>query len=293
MKKPVIFLICLLLALNVFSQGGGRMPYKLELETRKIMGGEGDAGYSSIQLSQQLFNLKFKNGQKGIFSSRFTYTYSNLHFNETALKFDDLEKFHTIGLNLSYVRRINARWSFLGMCMPQLKSNFSSALQGDDFYINAFALFNYAKNRDPKFTVGLAYISTLGFPAPIPIFMYWVNLNIKWKIAIGFPRLSATYSINKKSRLDLYLEMAGMNANISNPLTHPDFIDNKEAQKISYRDIISGAEYIYTLKNVQLFFNIGYSLNRNMELQDADYKKVYSYDVKNNFNFGLGFKYRF
>ncbi len=287
MRRIIIILLSLVCISGYSQTVGGR--YDFNFDARRIWSKGSSAGVKSLKLDKRLFNIRFDKGRKGIFSSRLNYSFARITFDEQALHFTDLEKFHNIGLNLNYVRRINQNWGFFGSAMPQLKSNFAENLKGDDFYITAFALFTYSKNKDRRFSFGLAYISTLGFPAPIPVFMYWINLNIKWNITIGFPRLNFEYDIDKKSRLSIYAELEGFNSNLSKDLSHPNFKDEKLAQKLSYRDIITGLEYNYHIKEFSIRVNCGYTLNRNFALQDNNYKKVYGYDMKNNLNIGLGF----
>ena len=150
-----------------------------------------------LKENKRLFNIELNNSDKGIINASLNYAFANINFTEDALQFKDIDKFHDIGLNLNYIRRFNEKWSFFGSFAPQLKSNFTDGIKSSDFYYHVFAIFNYKKNKDRRFTFGLAYMTTLGFPAPIPIIMYWFKLNIDLKISLGFPRINFAYDINK------------------------------------------------------------------------------------------------
>ncbi len=84
-------------------------------------------------------------------------------------------------------------------------------IRGDDFYINAFALWNYSKSQNTKFSFGLAYTNTLGFPAPIHVVNYWKKFNEQWEMNLGFPRTNVPRHLNQNSSMVGYFEFQGYN----------------------------------------------------------------------------------
>jgi len=84
------------------------------------------------------------------------------------------------------------------------------------------------------------------------------------------------------------LELKGYNGNISSGFNDPLFEKNRAAQRVSYRDILTGLEYSYKLNNILLNFDASYAINRNLKLQNTDNETAYKFDVSNGWNVGIG-----
>jgi len=281
------FLSAILISFPSHAQMGAN-HYNLDFESKITGGNNSDVSVQSVGFQKQLFKVLFKKGQKGIFNTSLNYKYAHLNFNSNKILFSDLENFNSVGVNFSYIRRMNQKWSFIGMLNPQLSSNFTGKLTADDFYLNIIGLLNYSRKANNRLTFGLVYSNSMGVPFPIPVISYWHKFNDKWQMNLGFPRLGMTYSLNPTSDFSGYIEFAGMNANISQNISDPMFKEGRMAEQINYNAIISGIEYHYHISKLQIKLNIGYSLGEVFELQDSNNDTAYEFEMGNNINIGIG-----
>jgi hypothetical protein len=279
------------ISLFTFAQEGNQ--YDVEIKSRSVGDKDSDASFHTIGIKTTLFKNPIKKGENGIIGLDFSYKYINLKYTVESELFHDIEDFHSVGLSLNYLKKINEKWIFIARLNPQLNSNFTGKITGDDFYFNAAALFNYSNSQNSRFTFGLAYTNTLGTPDPIPVISYWRRLNEKWQMSLGFPRTNLTYLLNPKSSFTGYLEQQGFNANISENIQSGSFTGQQIAERISYRDATSGIEYRYRLKKFQIRANGGYTLARKFMLQDSNNDAAHEFDMNKNFSVGLGLSFNF
>ncbi|MFT3738695.1 MAG: DUF6268 family outer membrane beta-barrel protein [Breznakibacter sp.] len=291
MKYFIIFQF-LLISIGVFAQSSEN--YNISLEGHWVVDDNSDAAFQSHGIRIKLLSKPFQQGKKGTIRVNAIYNYVEINYNENSELFSDLEHFHSVGFTLGYIKPFqNPRWTFVGMAIPVLNSNFTGGVSSRDLYINALLLFNYSKQKDTRFTMGLVYTSTFGYPAPIPVFSYWREWNKKWEMNFGFPKIDLIYHLNPKTSFMSYCEMQGFNGNISKSIHSPIFEDSRTARRISYSDILAGLEWQYKLNNLQFRFNTSYTLYREFELQNTDYKTAYDFDMGKNFNIGVGIDYKF
>jgi len=262
--------------------------YDIDFESKITGGNDSDVSVQSFGFQKQLFKVMFKKGEKGIFNTSLNYKYAHLKFNTNETLFSNLENFHSVGINFNYIRRMNQKWSFIGMFNPQLSSNFTAKLSGDDFYLNMIALFNCSSKQNNRLTFGLVYSNSMGVPFPIPVISYWKRFNNTWQMNLGFPRMGATYTLNPTSDFSGYIEFDGMNANISQNISNPMFEDYRIAEQVNYNAIISGIEYHYHIRQFQIKLNLGYSLGQVLELQNSNNDTAYEFEMGNNINIGIG-----
>lgn len=291
-KMKINFLIGILLVSSMtFGQLGNQYDWNIQ---SRIVGDDGsDASFYTVGISKNIFKLPLEKGTKGIIQVGIDYDYAHVNFTMDDDVLEKIENLHNIGLTIDYFRKLSPKWSVMGRLNPQLNSNFTKGIKGDDFYLNAFGLVNYSKTKNSRLSFGLAYSNTLGYPAPIPVINYWKRFNEKWEMGLGFPRTSITRSLSETSKLIGYTELQGYNGNISETIQHSTFSSNREAERISYRDIIAGIEYRYQIKKFQLKVSGGYTVNRNFELQNSDNKTAYKFNMENNLNFGVGLGFNF
>lgn len=290
MKQVAILLISVGLSIISFPTIAqmGANNYDFEIKSSFVGDNGSDASFSSVGFNKSLFEIQLKNEQKGIIKTSLNYEFTHINLNTEDSHFTDIENFHSIGITISYIQKINQKWSFVGMFSPQLSSNFTNNLSSDDFYANIIALFNYSKTQNNRLSFGLVYTNSMGVPFPIPIINYWKKFDDKWQMNLGFPRTNLTYTLNPTSNFSGYIEFDGFKANISQNMSRPYFEDERMAEQIKYNAIISGIEYDYHIKKFQFKINLGYTLSRNFEFQDSDNDTAYEFDMRNNFNLGVG-----
>jgi len=283
-----LFLIALLFpAVALFAQSPDNDD--ISLDGHWVGDHNSDAAFQSGSIRVKVLSLPINQGKNGMLSVHATYDYIDMNFNHNQELFNDLEHFHSAGLMFGYMKQLkNPKWSFIGMVIPQLNSNFTNGISGDDFYLNVLALLNYSRQKNTRFSMGLAYTNTLGFPAPIPVVDYWKAWNDKWEMNLGFPRINLTRHFNHKNSLTAFADIKGYNGNISKDINNPVFKANRTAQRISYRDVSSGLEWQYKLEKFRFKINAGYTVSREFKLENTDNDTAYKFDMGNNFSIGLG-----
>lgn len=284
--------LLLLVSTITFAQMGPN-TYDLNIDANITGNNDNDVNVKTFGLQKNIFKHMIKQGQKGILNMGFNYKYAQLNFNTNEDFFSNLQDFHSLGVNLSYIRRINEKWMFIGMINPQLSSNFTGKLTSDDFYLNLIGLINYSSNMNNRLTFGLVYSNSRGIPFPMPVITYWRKLNEQWEINLGFPRLGTTYTLNPQSSFSGYIELDGYNANISNNMSSVHFEEARMAEQINYLAIISGIEYQYKADKFSFKVNLGYTLGQTFELQNSNHDTAYEFDMGSNLNFGIGVGFNF
>ena len=282
---PLVYFFFLSITLSAQSFNG----YDFSLDGHWVGDNNSAAAFQSYSLRAKLITQPLKQGARGIMTLSVNDDFVEINFNDHPELFKDLKYSHSIGMTIGYFRQLrNSKWSFASMLIPQLNSNFTNGISADDLYLTAVALLNYSKQKNSRFSFGLAYANTLGFPAPIPVVNYWKAWNEKWEMNLGFPRINITRHFNSKNSLVAFMELKGYNGNISKNITNPIFKQGRVAQRISYQDVLTGLEWQYHLKKFQFKINTSYTVNRKFELQNASHDTTYKFDMSRNFNVGVG-----
>lgn len=263
--------------------------YDISLEKYRVGDNNSATAFQTHSIQLKVLSQPLNQGENGILRIHAEYDYTKMNFNENKELFNDMEHFHSAKLMFGYIKQLtNPKWSFIGVVIPQLNSNFTNGISGDDFYCDVLAILNYSKQKNTRFSMGLAYINSRGFPVPIPVLNYWKAYNNKWEMNLGFPRVNLIHHFNNKNSLIAFSEIKGYNSNISKDINDPAFKANRKAQRISYRDILAGLEWQYKLKKYRFKINAGYTINCEFKLQDKDNDTAYKFDMNNNFNIGIG-----
>lgn len=285
--KTLFIILFLFPNLTLFAQIPDK--YNIILDGNWVTNSTSDADFQSHGIKVKLLSNPLDSGRRGILGVSADYKYVEVNFKNKQEFMSELKHFHSIGVSVGYVKQIKkTKWSFVGIVNPLLSSNFTNGINGDDFQLNATALFNYSLQKNSRISVGLIYASTLGYPAPLPMVNYWKAWNEKWEMNCGFPRVNVTYHFNTKTSLSGFSELKGFNGNLSKNLVDPEFKRNRTAENVSYRDILAGMECQYKFKNVKITFNASYTINRSFELENSDKQVAYKFDMNNDFNVGVG-----
>ena len=292
MKRKFFLVVYLFfLGVTLYAQS---TDYDVQTEGQWLPVNKSDAAFQAYRIRVKLLSRPVNEGKGGILSLHATYDYIGINFKRKQELFNDLESFHSAGFMLGYIKQLrNPKWSFTGMVIPQLNSNFAGGVSGDDFYLNVVAMLNYSRQKGSRLSFGFAYTSTLGVPAPIPVINYRKSWGDKWEMNLGFPRVNLTHHFNTMNSLVALIEVKGYNGNISKAINSSVFEESRSAQRISYRNILSGLEWQCNLKSLQFKINASYTLNREFKLQDRDNDTAYKFDMSNCFNVGAGIAFNF
>lgn len=268
--------------------------FDVEFNSFYIPDNGSNASIHSTELELSILKKLIKKGQKGVVNIAFNYNYTHLDYKIKNALFEDLDNFHSVGFTSVFFRRLkNPKWSFVGILNPELNSNFSDGIKGDDFNINLIALFNYSKQQNTRLSFGLVYTNNYEMPAPIPVISYWKKFNETWEMNLGFPQTYLSHHFNKKSSLAAFVELQSYSGNISENINSPTFVSQRTAEQIIYKDIITGLQFRYKLKNFQLTLKGGYTINRSLKLEDSDFDIAYRFDMDNNFTAGVDISFNF
>ena len=247
-----------------------------------------DAKFEQYGINAKLLTIPLQLGQKGVFMLRGSYDLARIDIDNHLMMPNKLNEFHSINLMFTYMKRLQKPgWSFSALLVPQLSSNFSQSLNSDDLYLNAAALFSYARTPNKRLTFGLTYSSTLGFPCPIPIVSYWKSWADRWEMNLGFPRLGITRRLNNKNKLSLQTDLKGVNGNIGQSIADDRFEKGRVAKRISYVDLAAGLEWLYKFDHYQLRLKTSYAVYRKFQLQTNNYDKAFKFDMNKGLNIGL------
>ncbi|PTN09040.1 DUF6268 family outer membrane beta-barrel protein [Mangrovibacterium marinum] len=284
--KQLIAISLLLCGLNLHAQKPEN--YDIYLKGGWNTKSESDARFEQYGINAKLLTIPIQQGQKGVFMLRGSYDLARIDINNQLMMPHRLEQFHSAGLMLTYFKRLQKTgWSFTGLLIPQLNSNFSQSLNSNDFYLNAAALLSYSATPRSRLTFGLTYASTLGFPAPIPIISYWKSWADRWEMNLGFPRLGITRRLNDKNKLALLADLNGYNGNIGHGIADDRFTAGRVAKRISYVDVITGLEWLHKFDHYQLRLKTSYAVYRKFQLQTDDYDTAWEFDMNKGLNIGL------
>lgn len=281
----------LIISFIIISVSVNAQSTEYDISTRGNWGltNKNETSIQEYSLRANLLTKPFNQGKSGILRIHATYGFVNFGFAENQELFKDLEQFHSVGLSLGYIKQLkNPKWTFIGMAMPQLNSNFTDGIKGDDFNLNALAYFIYSRQKDTRFSMGLVYTNTFGYPLPIPIFSYWKAWNDQWEMNFGFPDISLTHHFNKQTSLRAYTEVKGYSGNISKPFNDPVFRENRSAQKLGYTEVLSGIEWKFKLGKVQLKLNTSYPVYQEFNLRNSNNDIAYKLKLGNNLHIGAG-----
>ncbi len=282
--RIILVLICVLAISKVSNAQFKKQTTKIE--TGYVPLGGSDAAYKYFDVKTTVFKAKLN--KKSQFKVSLKFSVTDIEYDKEQVFTNDLENFYRFNLDLDYMKIINSKWSFLGRLTPKLSSNFSDRVKGDDVFINALAIFNYSKTKNSNLSFGAMYSNTFGTPAPLPYISYYKRFSKKWSMNLGFPITGLNYDITSKSKLTGFVEFRGFSANISENISDPSFMNNRLAERIKYKDLFSGIEYVYNFKKVSIKAKAGYTLSREFELRNEDKDTAYEFDMENSFFFGVG-----
>ena len=118
---------------------------------------------------------------------------------------------HDVGLGLTLQRMLSPKWAWALHVSPGLASDFGGMrLVGDDITLQIATVFTRFLNNRWTLGFGLAYVSTLGTPLPLPVFTFdWDNEN-RWYARGSLPEhLSLWYRSTATVEFGLQMDIEG------------------------------------------------------------------------------------
>ena len=285
--KYILLIIFLFFNIILYAQSPG--DYDISLEGFWVGDNNSAASYHANNIQIKVLSRPLNQGKNGVLLINSRYDYIKVRFNDNEELFANLEHFHSAKLMFGYMKQLtNPKWNFIGTVIPQLNSNFTNGISSDDLYCDIILMLNYLRSKNTRFTMGVAYINSRGFPFPIPVFNYWKAWNNKWEMNFGFPRINFTHHFNNQNSVTALAELKGYNGNISEDINNSVLYKGRRAQCVNYRNVLSGLEWRHELKKIRFRINAGYTINREFKLQNTNNDTAYKFDMDNNFNLGVG-----
>jgi hypothetical protein len=285
-KSKGLFFLAILNSLLMLAQ----QQDDITTEVSYTLEGNSDIDLVNYKMSAAVFSKALKN-YKGQFSVRLIAERSDISYNKFILQENDLGLFYTLGVELTYFKILNKKWSTVGIVRPQLSSNFSSGLTSDDINPNVTWLFNYSNTPTKRLSFGATYLanSPIGIPI-LPYLNYWQQLNDKAEMNLGIYESSYSYKAFKETTLTAFLGFEGFNYNISENF----MVGHQMAESVNYVEVKTGLRLKQKLSStVNLNISTGYTLSRNFDIVDASQDSVIGFDLKNNFSFSAGLNINF
>lgn len=229
--------------------------------------------------------------KKGVLMNSLSYDYYNISNNQEGFEISDLEHFHRINYNLSYLFGSKNNWRFALRTGLSTSSNFSESLSHDDIQLTgSFTAIKTYRNESnaSRLMFGLAYTTQIGRRLVLPIIRYYHEINSKLSYAIGFPMTQIDYKFTTKHKLSLSARINGFYANLSKDIA---VNSNDLATGVSFRTGLLGASYDYRMDNVwSIYFKTEYAFYNNYDLVNGDGNSVHDYQLSSNLYFSTGVK---
>ena len=206
---------------------------------------------------------------------------------------DEIEKFKSFSVKLTYQRSLSEHWALKLMGESQVSSNFDeSEIKSDDIFFNSMAtLEKFSAKNNALWAFGAAYDIKYGLNTPIPVISYTKRINESWAYKIGFPDARAKFSISENHDFEGFATLNGFTGNMN---------DDISIYKIKYTGMLKQTSYVVGLgynvsflKNFKASLNGGYSLYNSLQIQDYSNNEVYDFDISNSLYLNLGVKYKF
>lgn len=205
---------------------------------------------------------------------------------------EDISKLYAIDFSLRKNLINKDNWIVQLEFSPQIRSNFKSNLQWDDFLWNGGVNLTKKINDNSSFLFAIKYGTLLGKPKPYIELSYKQKVGKKFNLTLGFPETNINYKVNEshsislKSYYDTYYTKVSdesFSRVVSNQILY--------YESLFFSGINTDLTYFYKYSNSSIInFSIGKSFNNKLELnENNNYLNKISFN--NNFNISMGFKY--
>jgi len=213
------------------------------------------------------------------------YSSIDLVFNKTFDSFDqeEIEDFRLLDINLGYTTNIGNDWRFGMRISPGFSSNLRTGdVLFDDIVWSGVILFINDKKEDSnvkkphRILLGASYSENRGIPFPIPFISYYRKFHPKWSYNIGVPNSNLQYHWSPKTRLKLFAQLDGFNANLQEQV----IVNGSQfAETIRMSLILGGLRFEYKLqKHIEFYLNTTYIIDNQVELWDSNNDEIFEFE---------------
>ncbi|WP_299186899.1 DUF6268 family outer membrane beta-barrel protein [uncultured Aquimarina sp.] len=257
-------------------------------------------GSSGIEYrrARVLFNYPIKVKKDTYLLLGLDYSNIDISFDEGITSFDTNEiiDFQLLDLNIGYTFKINETWRFGAVVTPGVSSNLSRGdLSFRDVVFSGDIVLIKDKSKDPtiskpyRLILGISYSENRGIPFPLPFISYYRKFHPKWSFNIGIPKTNLQYHISNQSRLKLFAQLDGFNANIQRDLIVNEI---ERADNVKMSLILSGLRYEYKFNNrLEFFINGAYLLSNSVQLRN-DNSDVITLNNDNKMYYRAGIRFK-
>jgi uncharacterized protein DUF6268 len=280
MPKKIVVVVIVFISLKSFAQSSELFNVEFGSFVKK------DAAvginYSAVAVNTP---VRFYNG---ILINGLSYIQYDLNYDSSMiLNTSSIKNFKTLKYNLSYIKSLSNKWTYMIIASPTLSSNLESSVSMDDLSFNGGLIFTRS-NLKSTLNFGVIYNTAMGFKIPIPFLNYSRKMNDRLSYDLGFPITKVNYKMNDRNKVNLYLKPKGFYSNISNNLV----LDNSEiAKKANYQSFITGVNFLHRINDLWIIaLDAGYQLSSKYDLLDKNKNSVYNFETKNSLYLGLNLK---
>lgn len=280
-KNVFIALLLLLGGINVVGQNRDL----LNIEFGALPTNDETVSLNTVELKLKI-PVKLK---KGVLINGISYSKVKLNYeDEQLLNTNEIEEFNFISYSLSYIRKMNDKWSYSLYVSPEITSNFESSLTFEDVNINGGIIFNKTTNSG-YLSFGVIKNSRFGLSIPIPIVRFSKQVNEKLSYELGIPVTKVQYQFNKRNNASLFVKPKGFTANLSNNIQ----INNGLASKANYMSVITGLNFQHLIDECwSINLNGGYQIYSKYSLKTNN-TKIYEFNTSNGMYGSVGLNFNF
>jgi len=205
---------------------------------------------------------------------------------------EDVSKLYAVDFSLKKNLIQKNNWTVQLEFTPQIRSNFKSNLQWDNFLWNGGLNLTKKINDNSSFLLAIKYGSLLGKPKPYVELSYKQKIGEKFNLTLGFPETSINYKLNETHSIGLKSYYDSYYTTVSDQ-SYSRVISNQTLlyESLFFSGINTNLTYFYKYSNSSIInFSIGKSYNNKLELNE-NYNYLNKISFNNTFNVSIGFKY--
>lgn len=227
------------------------------------------------------------------YSLKSEFSMANLNFLDLSNYYvENIRTLYSLDFNIDRKIKLKNNWSINLGVTPQLRSNFENEINSNDFIFNAYVKTNKIFANKSSLMISLTYGTLLGESKPYLEFEYYLPINNKINLSVGFPKSYLEYNLNKNHSISVQSSYEGYFTNVSQN-SFSRIYDNEllTYESLFFSRINNSFKYEYKFSNLSAVnFTVGKSFKNELEVVESK-NQITEYQFTNIFNVSIGFKY--